>query len=157
MGAKESSRSPPGGDQGFVTAAVLDQFGNMLGVMYNPHYLEILQSPGEGVTARLWHVTSWCSLQGARRAFDQRKRVVSCRRFGGSRLRTELATRARPRSLVGSGRVRLSDIGHHPAPCGRAMCRSVRSARVRRWSSRRSERPPDGSESALAFSSTTVP
>lgn len=27
---------------GFVTASVLDPFGNILGVMYNPHYLEIL-------------------------------------------------------------------------------------------------------------------
>jgi hypothetical protein len=25
-----------------VTAAVVDPFGNVLGVMYNPHYLEIL-------------------------------------------------------------------------------------------------------------------
>lgn len=27
---------------GFITASVLDPFGNILGVMYNPHYLEIL-------------------------------------------------------------------------------------------------------------------
>lgn len=27
---------------GFVTASVVDPFGNILGVMYNPHYLEIL-------------------------------------------------------------------------------------------------------------------
>ncbi len=27
---------------GFVTAAVVDPFGNILGLMYNPHYLEIL-------------------------------------------------------------------------------------------------------------------
>ncbi|MBV7532433.1 VOC family protein [Chitinophaga sp. sic0106] len=27
---------------GFVTASVVDPFGNVLGVMYNPHYLEIL-------------------------------------------------------------------------------------------------------------------
>ncbi|MFC4114663.1 VOC family protein [Nonomuraea zeae] len=27
---------------GFVTAAVIDPFGNVLGVMYNQHYLEIL-------------------------------------------------------------------------------------------------------------------
>ena len=27
---------------GFVTASVLDPFGNILGIMYNPHYLEML-------------------------------------------------------------------------------------------------------------------
>ena len=32
----------PHGDEGFVTAAVVDPFGNVLGVMTNPHYLEIL-------------------------------------------------------------------------------------------------------------------
>jgi predicted enzyme related to lactoylglutathione lyase len=29
---------------GFVTASVVDPFGNILGVMYNQHYLEILGS-----------------------------------------------------------------------------------------------------------------
>jgi predicted enzyme related to lactoylglutathione lyase len=29
---------------GFVTASVIDPFGNILGVMYNQHYLEILTS-----------------------------------------------------------------------------------------------------------------
>jgi len=29
--------------QGFVTAAVVDPFGNILGFMYNPHYLEVLR------------------------------------------------------------------------------------------------------------------
>ena len=29
---------------GFVTASVVDPFGNLLGVMYNEHYLEILAS-----------------------------------------------------------------------------------------------------------------
>ncbi len=28
---------------GFVTASVIDPFGNILGIMYNPHYLEILK------------------------------------------------------------------------------------------------------------------
>lgn len=41
MGAKEyqpiTDRT-----EGFKTAAVLDPFGNILGIMYNPHYLEIL-------------------------------------------------------------------------------------------------------------------
>jgi predicted enzyme related to lactoylglutathione lyase len=41
MGAKEYE---PRVDRtsGFVTASVVDPFGNVLGVMYNPHYLEIL-------------------------------------------------------------------------------------------------------------------
>jgi hypothetical protein len=30
-----------------VTAAVVDPFGNVLGVMYNPHYLEVLESFGK--------------------------------------------------------------------------------------------------------------
>jgi len=29
--------------EGFVTASVVDPFGNVLGVMTNPHYLEILE------------------------------------------------------------------------------------------------------------------
>ena len=29
---------------GFITATVIDPFGNILGVMYNPHYLEVLAS-----------------------------------------------------------------------------------------------------------------
>ena len=43
MGAKEfapiTDRS-----EGFITASVIDPFGNILGTMYNPHYLEILSS-----------------------------------------------------------------------------------------------------------------
>jgi catechol 2,3-dioxygenase-like lactoylglutathione lyase family enzyme len=31
-------------EAGFVTASVFDPFGNILGVMYNPHYLEVLAS-----------------------------------------------------------------------------------------------------------------
>jgi predicted enzyme related to lactoylglutathione lyase len=31
-------------EAGFVTAAVVDPFGNILGLMYSPHYLEVLQS-----------------------------------------------------------------------------------------------------------------
>ncbi len=44
MGAKEYEPITPRGDTGFVTASVVDPFGNVLGVMYNPHYLEILAS-----------------------------------------------------------------------------------------------------------------
>lgn len=36
---------------GFVTASVIDPFGNVLGVMYNRHYLEILASRGCQPTA----------------------------------------------------------------------------------------------------------
>jgi predicted enzyme related to lactoylglutathione lyase len=42
MGA--TAHQPPterGEGTGFVTAAVLDPWGNILGVMYNPHYVEI--------------------------------------------------------------------------------------------------------------------
>ena len=44
MGAKEYQPITPRGTAGFVTAAVVDPFGNVLGVMYNPHYLEVLAS-----------------------------------------------------------------------------------------------------------------
>ncbi|MFI6577577.1 VOC family protein [Nocardiopsis sp. NPDC050513] len=42
MGAKEYEPVTPRGDAGFVTASVVDPFGNLLGVMYNPHYLDML-------------------------------------------------------------------------------------------------------------------
>ncbi|SKD04160.1 hypothetical protein SAMN05660461_2770 [Chitinophaga ginsengisegetis] len=29
---------------GFVTASVVDPFGNILGIMYNPHYVEVLKA-----------------------------------------------------------------------------------------------------------------
>lgn len=32
---------------GFVTASVLDPFGNILGIMHNPHYLEVLSARKE--------------------------------------------------------------------------------------------------------------
>jgi hypothetical protein len=32
------------GEARFVAASVVDPFGNLLGVMYNPHYLEVLGS-----------------------------------------------------------------------------------------------------------------
>jgi predicted enzyme related to lactoylglutathione lyase len=43
MGATEYQPITPR-DAGFVTAAVVDPFGNVLGVMTNPHYLEVLAS-----------------------------------------------------------------------------------------------------------------
>jgi predicted enzyme related to lactoylglutathione lyase len=42
MGAKEYEAITPRGDSGFVTASVIDPFGNILGIMYNPHYLQLL-------------------------------------------------------------------------------------------------------------------
>jgi predicted enzyme related to lactoylglutathione lyase len=40
LGATEFQPITPRGDIGFVTASVVDPFGNVLGVMYNPHYVE---------------------------------------------------------------------------------------------------------------------
>jgi predicted enzyme related to lactoylglutathione lyase len=31
-------------EAGFITASVVDPFGNILGIMHNPHYLEVLNS-----------------------------------------------------------------------------------------------------------------
>ena len=45
MGAKEYQPITERGE-GFVTAAVTDPFGNILGIMYNKHYLDILASTG---------------------------------------------------------------------------------------------------------------
>lgn len=42
MGATPYTPLTKRGDAGFVTAAVADPFGNVLGIMYNPHYLEVL-------------------------------------------------------------------------------------------------------------------
>jgi predicted enzyme related to lactoylglutathione lyase len=44
MGAKEYEPLIKRGEAGFVTASVVDPFGNILGIMYNPHYIEILGS-----------------------------------------------------------------------------------------------------------------
>lgn len=43
MGAKEYELLTNRGG-GFITASVVDPFGNILGIMYNPHYLEILSA-----------------------------------------------------------------------------------------------------------------
>jgi len=43
MGATEYQPITPRGE-GLVTAAVVDPFGNVLGVMYNQHYLDVLAS-----------------------------------------------------------------------------------------------------------------
>ena len=44
MGAKEYEPLMKRGEAGFITASVVDPFDNILGIMYNPHYLEILGS-----------------------------------------------------------------------------------------------------------------
>jgi predicted enzyme related to lactoylglutathione lyase len=44
MGAKEYEALTRRGEAGFVTASVVDPFGNVVGIMYNPHYLEVLGS-----------------------------------------------------------------------------------------------------------------
>lgn len=33
-------------EAGFITASVVDPFGNIVGLMYNPHYLEVLGKTG---------------------------------------------------------------------------------------------------------------
>jgi len=43
MGAKEYE-APTDREEGFITASVVDPFGNILGIMYNPHYLDVLGS-----------------------------------------------------------------------------------------------------------------
>lgn len=43
MGAKQLE-APQDRGSGFVTATVVDPFGNILGIMYNPHYVEMLAS-----------------------------------------------------------------------------------------------------------------
>lgn len=41
-------------EAGFITASVLDPFGNILGIMYNPHYLDILNT-SEKLVEELGH------------------------------------------------------------------------------------------------------
>ncbi|MFD9104963.1 VOC family protein [Streptomyces virginiae] len=43
LGAEEYQPVTAHGDGGFVTAAVTDPFGNVLGIMRNPHYVEVLE------------------------------------------------------------------------------------------------------------------
>jgi predicted enzyme related to lactoylglutathione lyase len=44
MGAKEHDPITKRGESGFVTASVVDPFGNILGIMQNPHYVAMLNS-----------------------------------------------------------------------------------------------------------------
>jgi predicted enzyme related to lactoylglutathione lyase len=41
MGATQYQPITSHGDSDFTTASVIDPFGNVLGIMHNPHYLEI--------------------------------------------------------------------------------------------------------------------
>lgn len=43
MGAKQH-QAPRDFGEGFIGASVIDPFGNILGIMHNPHYLEVLGS-----------------------------------------------------------------------------------------------------------------
>ena len=42
LGAREYQPVTKWGEAGFITASVIDPFGNVLGLMYNPHYLVML-------------------------------------------------------------------------------------------------------------------
>ncbi|MER5931920.1 VOC family protein [Streptomyces sp. NPDC002054] len=46
LGAEEYQPVTAWGDAGFVTASVTDPFGNVLGIMTNPHYLDMLGPEG---------------------------------------------------------------------------------------------------------------
>jgi hypothetical protein len=46
MGAKVYEPLTHRGDAGWITASVVDPFGNILGIIYNPHYLQILGANG---------------------------------------------------------------------------------------------------------------
>ncbi|OZM73105.1 hypothetical protein CFN78_11740 [Amycolatopsis antarctica] len=50
-GAREHE-APVDREAGFVTASVLDPFGNILGVMYNPHYLDMLGTRNPALRSR---------------------------------------------------------------------------------------------------------
>jgi predicted enzyme related to lactoylglutathione lyase len=45
MGAREYQPITPRGESGWITASVVDPFGNVLGIMYNPHWVEQLSKP----------------------------------------------------------------------------------------------------------------
>ncbi|WP_295120125.1 VOC family protein [uncultured Chitinophaga sp.] len=44
LGATEFEPITQRANSNFVTASVIDPFGNLLGIMYNPHYLEIVSA-----------------------------------------------------------------------------------------------------------------
>ena len=44
LGAREYDPITKRGETGFVTASVIDPFGNVLGIMYNPHFVKVQDS-----------------------------------------------------------------------------------------------------------------
>jgi predicted enzyme related to lactoylglutathione lyase len=44
LGAREYDPITKRGETGFVTASVIDPFGNVLGIMYNPHFVKVQNS-----------------------------------------------------------------------------------------------------------------
>lgn len=46
LGATEYEAVTERGTGGFTTASVVDPFGNVLGLMHNPHYLEVMAARG---------------------------------------------------------------------------------------------------------------
>jgi hypothetical protein len=46
LGATEYQPLTDWGSSGFRTASVVDPFGNVLGLMRNPHYVEVLAASG---------------------------------------------------------------------------------------------------------------
>jgi predicted enzyme related to lactoylglutathione lyase len=46
MGATEHEPRIDRGDSGWVTASVVDPFGNVLGITYNPHFVEVRKRVG---------------------------------------------------------------------------------------------------------------
>ncbi|MEU5534455.1 hypothetical protein [Streptomyces sp. NPDC020362] len=54
LGAKEY-QPPTDRGAGFVTAAVTDPFGNILGLMHNPHYLDVLGARDQERGSMCWH------------------------------------------------------------------------------------------------------
>ncbi|WP_205472451.1 VOC family protein [Nocardioides sp. SYSU D00038] len=52
LGATLHEPVTPRGDTGFVTASVVDPWGNVLGVMANPHYVQVIEAVGRYEGAR---------------------------------------------------------------------------------------------------------
>jgi len=44
MTCRTQLEAPLDRGEGYITASVVDPFGNILAIMYNPHYLEVLDS-----------------------------------------------------------------------------------------------------------------
>lgn len=47
LGATEYEPLTKRGDGGWVTASVIDPFGNIIGLIHSPHYLEVLAATGK--------------------------------------------------------------------------------------------------------------